>query len=588
MFKVEPVRQSYLMVLLVVVLAFCQPVHVYPLPNFIEELLVSIGVLLVGGALLWRLQGLRVSSWMLMWLVLGLLLAGSAAMHPALFVSGKIFTGFYWLVAGIALLIGDQVDWDKDGEQLSGRLAWAVLLAAIVGGVGGFLRYLDLGVTVSGYLPSAVAGRMTGLVGHSNFFAFISLFGLIALGWLFNQRRLELSAVVLTAGLLVLCIVLSGNRSVLIAWGCFSLLLFLRRKHLYLDRWLCVLVGSIILWIIVRLILSVFGERLSAALGLGFVGEGLVGAVSERGLSSSGRLAEWSVAWQIFLKNPLGVGIGNYPWSSFEEHLELGRYSSAGLFLHAHNSPLQLIVELGWGGAVWVVALLGMSAKALWSASRSMNRMLPIAVVLVLQVYGLFEFPLWLMHFLALHMLLVPALGGRRFHVSLKLGKAFAVLAILFAFLVTAIYVPMVGRFYWANTQYFLRNKVTAEDYSFIGSVLADPVLEPYGYMIYFAHFEPSEKTLSDERAALERFRGYLPYAPIMMRLSIVRQAQGDEQAAVRLAGELGIFYGGGVEGLYKNLIDSSKGAFPDVSFEPLIDAFRAAGHNAPAAGVAQ
>lgn len=569
-------QRAFLLMLAVVGLGFCQPMHVFPLANFIEELLVALGVLLAGAVLFLGIKQLKLSLWMLMWLVLGGLLAMSAWLHPAPFVAYKLFYGVFWFVGLLALLIGDQLDWQADGKGLSLWLAKALLAIALLCAVGGFLRFYGLlGDVWRAYVPEPNTGRMTGLVGHSNFFAFISFMGLLAAGWMCNARRLPwwlclVSVVILVAGLIA-----SGGRAVLLAWIAVIALLFVGRARAEVKRWLWFMAGAFVFYWLFKPVFFIFDQWLyGVVLKLGWVGGAGLGEsdVMTRGAVSTQRLDEWKVTIALIREHLWsGVGVGNYAVSSYRKHLEWGMPSPDGIFVHSHNSVMQLVVELGLAGAVWLLGLLALAGAAFWRASADVGRLLPLLILLILQIYGLLEFPLWMMHFLALHMLLLSALGGPLMVVKLQLGKVFALVLLLVCVTVSAIYVPLVERFVWSYRQYFLRQEVDPQEYAFVDRVIRDPLLEPFGYLLFFANFELSPATLDREIAVLERFRGYLPYPQILVRLAIAKMAEGDEVQAHRLLKDMRTFYGERYETLLWEQMAANQKQFPDVMFERLL-----------------
>lgn len=571
-------QRAFLLTLAVVGLGFCQPMHVFPLANFIEELLVALGVLLAGAALFFGVKQLKLTLWMLMWLVLGGLLAISAWLHPAPFVAYKLFYGVFWFVGLLALLIGDQLDWQVDGQRLSGWLAKALLAIALLCVIGGFLRFYGLlGDVWRAYVPEPNAGRMTGLVGHSNFFAFISFIGLLAAGWLFNARRLPWWLCLVSVVVLVVGLIASGARAVLLAWVVVMALLLVGRARAEVRRWLWFMVGAFVFYWLFRPVFFIFDQWFyGVVLKLGWVGGAGLGQsdVIARGAASAERLNEWKVTVALICEHFwTGVGVGNYAVSSYQKHLEWGMVSPDGIFTHSHNSPMQLVVELGVAGLVWLLGLLALAGAAFWRASADIGRLLPLLILLTLQIYGLLEFPLWMMHFLALHMLLIGALGGPFLLVKLRLGKVFALVLLSACVMASVIYLPLIERFVWSYRQYFLRQEVTTQDYAFVDRVMRDPMLEPFGYLLFFANFELASASLDREFAVLERFRGYLPYPQILIRLAMVNMVKGDEMSAQQLIKDMRTFYGAErYESMLLEQIIVNKKLFPDVKFERLID----------------
>lgn len=581
--------------LVVIACALCVPLHLYPLTNYIEELLVSLGVLLAAGWLLWGRAQLRVSLCGLLWLALGGLFVMSVALHESAFLSGKLFYLFFWFIGALAILIGEQVDWGT--ERSSDLLAWIMMWCALVCGVFGLFRHFGmLWEGLGAFVPHVDSARMVGLIGHSNFFAYVCLLGLISIAWLYGRRKVSLIGLAAGGAILVFCFLLSGSRSAMVAWVVLVSVLLLRRDGGQISRFNKTMIFLVVTSFLLLPFMPTLGRWLATTFPSGQIFDDRIVALGQRGVESSGRVVEWQIAWNLFLDNWWGgVGVGNYAGQSFERHVELGLPSPPGLFLHSHNSLLQLAVELGVAGAIWSVAVVFLMVRFGWRAMGDSYRVLPASVLLIFLVYSAFEFPLWIMHFLVLNLLLVGALVKRYVLVTLTMGRLFSVVLLLVLLSLSIIYVPLVERFYWSFVQYQHRAPVDASEYSFINPMLKDPVMEPYGYMIYFANFQMSQGSLENERATLERFRRYMPFAPLVARLAFVQVASGRLIEGRKSADDLRAFYGESADRYLLLQLKEASAAFPDSDFSILFESaengLSLSKDNAkfrPAAGVAQ
>ncbi|WP_083272493.1 PglL family O-oligosaccharyltransferase [Pseudomonas sp. ENNP23] len=558
----------FALALVVVAVALCIPLHVYPLSNYIEELWVALGVIGCSAWLFWRGGVFRFSVLTAMWLVLGCIFFFSAFFHESTFFSGKAFYIVFWFLGFLSLLISDQVDWSSD--QASTALAWIVFSSALVCAVGGFFRHYGwLWDGAAAFVPQVNTGRMVGLVGHSNFFAFICLIGMCGGAWLFNRGRVRLWLLALSGFLFIYGVVLSGSRAALLAWCVLLICVWVRRRKLQSDRLVRALAVSAFAFLIVQPLAGYVDDFLSGfASGLSQV-DGRLFEFGGRGVGSSGRLDEWNITLDVFLDHPLtGVGIGNYASAGFEKHIALGVPSPGGLFSHSHNLILQMAAELGLVGLVWLMAFLALCAKGVWEGLADIRRVLPVSVLLVFFVYSQFEFPYWIMHFLVLNLLLTGAVGGKHFSFEVKLGKFFSAILVFLFLSVSAIYVPLAERFYWSFKQYLQRAPVEVGEYSFMNSMIADPLLEPYGYLIYVANFQVSPKSLEREITVLRRFRDYRPYAPVLVRLAILEVAAGNTENGRRVINDARIFYGSAsIDTHVLSQLEEAERAFPDVDF---------------------
>lgn len=548
--------------LVAVAVALCWPLHLFPIPNFIEELFVGLAVLALLAGLFWSVSTIRLSPWLLLWLGYGLLLVLNIAWHPAAFVSGKVGYLGFWLCGLAALLIGSQVDWSSDKPGL--LLARILFGLAVVSAIGGVLRHYNLLWSGLGWLiPDVPSNRMIGLVGHANFFAYVSLMGVFALAWLFERRCIGFVWLLLSGLLLLYCIAASGGRSVLVAWATVLAAVLWSGRATAAWRFISVIAAGLFAYLLARPLMGAVDDLLSAYFG----GESLDRSLFElagRGLDSSGRLLEWRVAWRLFLDNWLmGVGAGNYAGAAFAKHVELGIASPPGLFLHSHNSILQLLVEFGLLGCLWLLVMVVMAVLGLWHALRQRERILAVSILLAFAIYGLFEFPLWMMPFFILNLLLLAVLGGRGGELKLRLGRPVGVVLGLLTLVVALIYIPYAERFYWSFKQYLIREKVAAVEYQFINAMSSDPLLEPYAYFIYLANFELSPATLDFERGVLERLQAYRPNHQVLIRLAIVYALQGDVQRAQKVIHDMRLYYGGLYDQQLKDEVAAIARGFP-------------------------
>lgn len=529
--------------LVAVAVALCWPLHLFPIPNFIEELFVGLAVLALLAGLFWSVSTIRLSPWLLLWLGYGLLLALNVAWHPAAFVSGKVGYLGFWLCGLAALLIGSQVDWSSDKPGL--LLARILAGLAVVGAIGGVLRHYNLLWSGLGWLiPDVPSNRMIGLVGHANFFAYVSLLGVFSLAWLFEMRRIGFVWLLLFGLLLLYCIASSGGRSVLVAWTAVLAMALWSGRVTAAWRFIAVIATGLFAYMVLRPAMGAADELLSAYFGGARLDQSLFD-LAGRGLDSSGRLLEWQVAWQLFQDHWLmGVGAGNYAGAAFAKHVELGIASPPGLFLHSHNSVLQLLVEFGLLGGLWLLVMVAMAVLGLWHALRQRERILAVSILLAFAIYGMFEFPLWMMSFFILNLLLLGVLGGGGWQLKLRLGRPVGVGVGLLTLVLALIYVPYVERFYWSFKQYLVRERVEAVEYQFINTMSSDPLLEPYAYFIYLANFELSPTTLDFERGVLERLQAFRPNHQVLIRLAIVYALQGESERAQKVIHDMRLYYG--------------------------------------------
>ena len=331
------------------------------------------------------------------------------------------------LLIGLAVLVSPilhGLPWGLALQALA--MTAAAALAAVVGSTAvraGYgpevFRAFCVGVLVAGvatafvatvqvYVPqwcdgawiaqSSIPGRAVGNLRQPNHVASLLMWSVVGLVWLGEVRTLGRISTVALGIVLLLGVVLSGSRTgwlgvgVLLLWGA------LDRRLSSPTRLMLVLAPAVFaaLW---------FGVTEWAHLSNRvFGGES---QLSKADISSS-RFGIWSNTVALIAQNPwTGVGWGefNLVWSMTPFP---GR--PVAFFDHTHNLILQLAVELGLPLAALVLALLGWALWRAWvdahgpdtsdgAATSSMPRT-AFAMVLMILIHSLLEYPLWYSYFL--------------------------------------------------------------------------------------------------------------------------------------------------------------------------------------------
>jgi len=297
-------------------------------------------------------------------------------------------------------------------------LAQGWLLASAVSAVLALLQYFDLEGVFSPWVRQTSLTNIIANVHQTNLLASLLAIGLLALGWLhlshrWGATRCAVLALLLLAGLAatrsrtgLLHVVVIG--ALALAWGP--------------PRWSDRLRLLALLWLgygAAALLLPHAQDLfLSRASGLGvidrIVGESTCGS----------RLVLWSNVVQLIEQRPwTGWGFGGLKYAFYITPMEGVRF--CGNLHHAHNLPLQLAVV--WGLPLSAASLLAVGALILalrpW-ASRPADERLAWAVLLVLGVHSLLEYPLWFGVFQVLLFCNLVLLYGARKQVFAHLPQA--------------------------------------------------------------------------------------------------------------------------------------------------------------------
>lgn len=305
-----------------------------------------------------------------------------------------------------------------DGEAAFETFCIALLAAALASVAIAVVQYFFPALADGDVLARASSpGRVGANLRQPNHLSSLLLAALAGLVWLHDRREQAAAqapvafraGTVAVALLLVFGVVLTVSRTgtvcivMLALWGVVD-----RRLSRFTRGmlWLVPLV-YVLCWMGI--------SEWSAAQAHAFAGES---QLHKSDLSSS-RFAIWSNTLALIRMHPwTGVGWGefNFAWT-----LTPFPGRPVAFFDHTHNLPLQFAVELGLPLATLVLALL---TAALWGALQCARRAVEadltsvrcgLAMVLMMAVHSLLEYPLWYAYFLLPTAFAFGiAVGGRR------------------------------------------------------------------------------------------------------------------------------------------------------------------------------
>jgi O-antigen ligase len=245
-----------------------------------------------------------------------------------------------------------------------------------------------------------IDGRAVGNMRQPNHLSSLLLWAVVASVWLGEARVLRRWGSTLLALLFIFVVVLTASRTgalsmlLLAAWGLFD------RRLARESRWL--LAVSPLLYAAFWYGTGVWADSTHHVFG----GET---RFSTQGDVSSSRLGIWANTLTLIRMHPwFGVGWGefNFAWT-----LTPFPGRPVAFFDHTHNLILQFVVELGIPLALLVLGLMG---YALWVAARAalqpaaadaapgeaLVRPAAFAMVLLILVHSMLEYPLWYAYYL--------------------------------------------------------------------------------------------------------------------------------------------------------------------------------------------
>lgn len=389
--------------------------HTNPIPSFyVEWVAGALGLITLLSLFAKPTVALEIPR--IVWLPLGL--SALALLQNALGLinySSQAMLAVLYLIWAVALMLATRRLAQAWGTQrLTIWLAWAVLTGGLLGAFIAILQFaaIDTGLF---FIVRPPRGVIYGNLTQVNHFADYQAVALASLLYLLAQGHLRLRFAAPFGLLLLTSLALSGSRSAWLYLLAFtaSAFWFFRRHKIPEARLL--------------LIAALTALPFFFGLQLGLDALGVLTA-THRLTDLSGfsiRIALWQDAWSMFTEAPwLGVGYQQYAWQHFLHILDgsspfaslpdyEGRYAE-----HAHNIALHLLAEFGaaalpllaWAGYCFLIALRNIASPTQWWL---------VALLAVLGIHSLLEYPLWYAHFLGVAAVLLALADPKPYRLAI-------------------------------------------------------------------------------------------------------------------------------------------------------------------------
>ncbi len=310
---------------------------------------------------------------------------------------------FAWACTAVALM-----GWSLIGQTPQQRMrvvATAWLLAASANAVLGLLQYFDVSQHWSPWVNQPGLGQAFGNLRQRNQFSTLCSMGLAALGWWVIQpayfarwRRTGMLLAAALAVVLVTAVAASGSRTGMLQLVLLAVLGVFWLPAASTDAEL----RKTGFWLLAAIPLVYLLAALALPYGIGMA-HGALERWPESAAQCNSRLNLWRNVLYLIAQKPLwGWGWGELGYAHF---ITLFDAPWAGLRFcelldNAHNLPLHLAVELGVPAAVFLCGVVGVWVWRRHPLRETRpERQLAWAVLAVVGVHSLLEYPLWYAQF---------------------------------------------------------------------------------------------------------------------------------------------------------------------------------------------
>jgi O-antigen ligase len=502
------------------VLPFLYYHHAYPITTFYQEwgtALISLCALpLLLGRRYWQQAELPRIALLPIGMMLLLLVQYLLGKIPSF--DQTLLLAMYFLWMALLVMLGHRLRVELGLPLVVTVLAAFLAVGAELNTLAGIIQHYRWHTFLDSVVTVKTATAVYGNVAQQNHYANYIALGLASIGLLHIRYSLRNWQTILLVTPMLFVMVLSGSRS---AWLYLIFMagmsyLWQRRDKSYvplLKYALLLLLGFILMIFVVQI------PWLAAPSGT----SATVQRMFADGTSGSIRLYLWHESLLIFTHFPLlGSGFGQFAWQHFQLCSELRDVSIVGLYNNAHNLVMQLAAETGLAGLSILFATLGLWSMQANREPRTIYQWWGFAVLAVLGIHSLLEYPLWYGYFIGIAAVALGMMENRVFRLELNnLGRLSVGMMLLLGIVATAELFMGYKKLEASLAIHPLSNS----DATYVprlrdtlGAVNNYALLRPYADLYRSSLIEVSPDHLADKLALNEQAMRFVPIGSVVYR----------------------------------------------------------------------
>jgi hypothetical protein len=255
------------------------------------------------------------------------------------------------------------------------------------------------------------------------------------------------------------------------------------------------------------------------------------------------RVHLWREAALIFAQSPLlGAGFGQFAFQHLQLATELHNPAIIGLYNNAHNLVMQIAAEAGLAGLAVLVITLGLWfwQSAVCKAEFTIYHWWGYAILAVLGIHSLLEYPLWYLHFLGIAAVMLGIFDTETYRLELrKVGRvSVAVMLVLGVLSLTQVF-----QGYKQLERALVLRSMSSKDRSLIPraqeefmAVHQSVLLSSYAELYIASTMELSAEHLDKKLELNERALRFIPIAPVVYhQVSLLALSDRQTEAKAQL-----------------------------------------------------
>jgi len=520
-------------------LPFLQPYHRFPLTGFYSEWL-AFALGLAAALLLLRKEPSHYATVPViaiaplgLILVIGLQVALGRVNYPEQVVTAT----WYLLWASMLMLLAHVLRRELGLVVIARALAWSLLAGGALSVLIALLQHFQISTPLDVLIVQKKGEQGYGNLGQPNHFSTYVALALASTVYLYSCGRLRGVLAAICVALFLLALAVSGSRSPWLYLGAITVLaVALRRFQRDADSQRLV---SISLW----LLPGFAAANWLVALPFTAPHDNLLVTSAQRLFQQSSgsqtRLQLWEEAWGIFLAGPfLGAGWGQFSWHHFLHQAASGPGINPGVFNHAHNFVMQLMAETGALGTLLVVGAVVLWFADLKTATFDLEWWWLLALLLVIGIHSMLEYPLWYSYFLGVVAVLL-GLGAERTWALRRVGAVRVVvgLGIIVGWVNLIAVISPYRDFERLVFTPQSRQLPPVGDKVFGDAIVGihrEPLLTPYVELALAYGVTVSEERLREKLELTTRAMHFAPTSVVVYRQALLLALAGESAAATR------------------------------------------------------
>lgn len=518
------------------VLPFLYYHHAYPITTFYQEwgaaLLGVCALPLLLTARYW--QAPQVPRIVLLPLGLLLVLLVQFLWGRINHVDYVLLLSLYFLLAALLMMVGQHLRETLGLPFVASTLAIFLLAGAELNTLAGLVQHYRWDTFLNSVVTAKTSSSVYGNTAQPNHFANYIAMGLFSLGLLLITHRVRHWQAILLALPMLFVMVLSGSRS---GWLYLTFALALawlwQRKDKALRPLLFYTIALWVGYLAMHLVVQI--PWLEGATGSITAAERFLGGMDGKSV----RVDLWREAWQVLTQFPLlGAGFGEFGYQHFSFSAEVQNLSFTGLFNNAHNIVCQIAAEAGLAGLAVLLLTTGFFAWQSWVRHVQLNayHWWGAAVLSVLAIHSLLEYPLWYAYFLGIAAVMLGLFDAATYRVELRLMGRLSVAILV---LLGGVFLVQAMLSYRHLEDALIYRGMASKDASYraraqeaLVNVTRYPLLGSYAEMYIAQTMAVNEEQLADKLALSTRALHYIPSAQVAYRHALLLALDNRGEAA--------------------------------------------------------